>query len=121
MTNRELTIHLDLEMRQPGPNRHWGSDTSVEVPPDYAEQDILPFVRWQLDMAVAQLQREEMDEARSAAFLAAFDLRLRVIGHLIRTAARDVRTQLLVHRIQELIDLDNDTLHAVWGHFELED
>jgi len=121
MAVRRLDITIDLELHETGPNRTFHHEVQIEVPPDYNEADILPFVRWRLDLAAAELQREQMGEARSARFLAAYDLRMRIIQHLIRTAARDHRTQVLVAKVQQILDLGNDDLEAQWGPVEEED
>jgi hypothetical protein len=121
MANRELRIRIDAELVQPGPNRHWHQELDVPVPPGYAPQDIPPFVRWQLDLATAALQERELGEARALRLLAAYDLRMRVIGRLLRRVPRDHRAQRLVAKIRELMEMDNEELFADYGDEGLED
>ena len=115
---RELRIKIDLEMVQPGPNRHWNHEVEVEVPPDYQEQDIAPFVRWQLERAVTELEEQELGEARAARIIAAYDLRIRAIEWLLRNAPHIVRTHPIAQRIRAVINESNDEVFAEWEDLE---
>ena len=120
MTERTLHIQLEAHIEQPGLNPQWEHEVEVPVPPDYVEQDIEPFVRHELERAVTTLEREQLGEARAAAFLEAYDLKMRVLRFLLITAPRERAVLQLAARIRELIELSNDDLHAQWGHFETE-
>lgn len=96
----------------------WDHDHLVIVPPDYRRQDIEPFIRHEMDKAVAEMQRREFGEARSAEIIEQFDRRLIVIRHLIKTAPHRIRTALTARRVLEVIDLDRDELFARFGRSE---
>lgn len=121
MVDRTLSIEISLEIHQPGVNPRWREEREVDLPPDYAEQDILPFVRHQLENAVTALEIRELGEARAAKIIAAYELRARVVRRLLRRAARDAASQELVARVHEVLDMDNDNLFATWTDERLGD
>lgn len=121
MTDRTLSIDLAVELHQPGPNRRWSGEREVAVPPAFQEHDILPFVRHEVEKTVTALEREHLGGARAADIIAAYELRSRVIRHLLRTAPREAAVQALRTRIADILDLDNETLVSLWGRGDVEE
>lgn len=121
MVDRTLSIDISVEIHQPGLNPRWREEREVEVPPGYAEQDIAPFVRHELERAVTALEERDLGEARAAKIIAAYELRARVLAFLLRRAARTREAQELVAKVRDVLDLDNDDLFAAWGNAGLED
>lgn len=121
MVDRTLSIDIALEIHQPGVNPRWREEVEVPIPPDYAEQDILPFVRHELERAVTVLEIRDLGEARAAKIMAAYELRARVVRILLRRAARDAESQALVARVRDVLDMDNDELFQAWGNERLGD
>ena len=115
MAERTLSISIDIVMHEPGPNRHFNEEREVDVPPDYTEQDILPFVRHELERAVTELEERDLGEARAATIIAAMDLRLRVINFLLNNAPHVVRGSPVAAIIHHVIDESNDELFAEYG------
>lgn len=121
MVDRTLTIDISLELHQPGPNRRWSGEREVPVPPAFQEHDILPFVRHEVEKAVTALEREHFGGARAADIISAYELRSRVIRHLLRTAPREAAVLALRERVLDILDLDNETLVSLWGRGDVEE
>lgn len=119
-STKTLSISIDLEIHQPGVNPRWRREDEIPLPPDYQEQDIAPFIRYQLERSVTLLEREHLGEARAADIIAAYDLRIRAIRALIRTAPHYFRTSMLAERILGVTEDDNETIFEQW-HDRLED
>ena len=98
----------------------WEHEHRVTVPPDYKRQDIEPFIRHEMDKAVAEIQRKEFGEARSAEIIEQFDRRITLIRRLLRLAPHPIRTSRLAERIREVIDIDRAQLYARFGHEDVE-
>lgn len=112
----DLHIDIRVHIEQPGPNPSWRYSVEIPIPPGYQEQDMEPFIRHELDRAVAALQEEEFGEARAARFVAAYELRMQVIRYLIRLAPRRREVLALASVIREIADLSNDELFERWEH-----
>lgn len=110
----ELRIQIRVELDGEGV----GFNHVVEVPPDYGRQDIDPFIRHEMDKAVALFQRESFGEARSAEIIAQFDRRISLIRRLLRLAPHPIRRSRVAERIREIIDLDRAQLYARFGREE---
>lgn len=114
-TTRSLSIRIEVSLDQPGDNLEHALVAVIPVPPAYQEADILPFVRHELDRAVSRLQDEQLGGSRASAFLAAYELRMRVIRHLLNLAPRRRAVRALAERIREVADASNDELAERWG------
>jgi hypothetical protein len=112
----ELRIQIRVELGDDGV----GFDRVVEVPPDYRRQDIDPFIRHEMDKAVAAFQRESFGEARSAEIIEQFDRRISIIRRLLRLAPHPIRRSAVAERIREVIDLDRAQLYARFGREDVE-
>lgn len=115
MTERTLNISIDIVVHQPGPNLHVSKEWEVDVPPDYTTVDLPPFLRHELERAVTALEVEHLGEARAATIIAAMDLRLRVIGFLLRNAPHVVRGSATAAVVQHVLDASNDEIFAEYG------
>lgn len=119
-STKTLSVSIDIEIHQPGVNPHWRQEREIPMPPDYQEHDVLPFIRHQLENTVTQIEREHLGGARAADIIAAYDLRIRAIRALIRTAPHHLRTSMVAERILEVTEVDNETIFDTW-HGRLED
>jgi hypothetical protein len=112
----DLHIRLGLRLSQPGPDRRWGHEVTIPVPPDYNERDLLPFVRHQLESAVTALEDADLGGARAAEIIAAYDLRARAIAFLLRTAGPRERNTPVAAAIRAVLEADNETIFALWAN-----
>jgi hypothetical protein len=117
-STRDLHLHLDVHIDD-GPE--WELDAHIPVPPDYAEQDIEPFVLHEIDKLVVAHERQHFGRARAADIIHQYDLRMRVIEAIIRHAAHNETRQGLAAKILAVIHLDTENLLATYEHVRLED
>jgi 5-methylthioribose kinase len=106
-------LHVGIVVTLDGES--WEIFHEVDVPPGYTEQDIDPFIRHEMDKAVAALQREEFGEARSAEIIEQFDRRISLIRRLLRLAPHSIRNAAVARRIKEVIEMDRAQLYARFG------
>jgi 5-methylthioribose kinase len=106
-------LHIGIVVSLDGES--WEIFHEVNVPPSYTEQDIDPFIRHEMDKAVATLQREEFGEARSAEIIEQFDRRISLIRRFLRLAPHSIRNAAVARRIKEVIEMDRAQLYARFG------
>jgi len=112
-------LHIGIVVSLDGES--WEIFHEVDVPPSYTEQDIDPFIRHEMDKAVAALQREEFGEARSAEIIEQFDRRISLIRRLLRLAPHSIRNAAVARRIKEVIEMDRAQLYARFGREDMGD
>jgi 5-methylthioribose kinase len=112
-------LHVGIVVTLDGES--WEIFHEVDVPPSYTEQDIDPFIRHEMDKAVAALQREEFGEARSAEIIEQFDRRISLIRRLLRLAPHSIRNAAVARRIKEVIEMDRAQLYARFGREDMGD
>jgi hypothetical protein len=106
-------LHIGIVVSLDGEG--WEHFHEVDVPPGYAEQDIQPFIRHEMDKAVATFQREAFGEARSAEIIEQFDRRMSLIRRFLRLAPHSIRNAAVARRIKEVIEMDRAQLYARFG------
>lgn len=99
----------------------WSGEHRVEVPPDYNERDIIPFIQHETDKAVTEFQRESFGYSRSADIIRQFDRRIVLIRTLLRRAPHDIRRRPIVERIRGIIEMNSDRLFAEFGDESVRD
>ena len=113
----ELRVYILVTLE----GNEWGRELAVTVPPGYAEQDIQPFIRHEMDKAVATFQREAFGEARSAEIIEQFDRRISLIRRFLRLAPHSIRNAAVARRIKEVIEMDRAQLYARFGREDMGD
>jgi hypothetical protein len=109
MSELRVSVAIDLD------GEVWAYEHVVTVPPDYQDQDIVPFIQHESDNALAILQRETFGYARSERIIRQFDRRMTVILRLLRLAPHDIRRRPIIQRIRSVIEMDQDELFARFG------
>lgn len=117
----DLHINIQVHIEQPGPNPRWNYSTEVQIPPDYHDVDIEPFVLHEIDKAVTAHQREHFGESRSAEIIHQFDMRMRIIESLLKFAPHDLTRVALAAAILKVIHADREELFSTYARAELED
>lgn len=117
----DLRVNIEVDIEEPGPNQHWDFHSEVEVPPDYHDVDVEPFVRHQVERAVIAWEREAFGECRASDIVHQYDLRMRVIANLIKFAPHDLSRKALGDAIMKVIDEDNVPLIATYSRQDMED
>lgn len=115
---KTLHVHIDVHIDGGG---EWEYDHHVDVPPDYTQQDLVPFIEWQLERAVVDAEEVHFGHSRAAEIIRQYDVRVRVIRHLLRSAPHRIRRHPVLLKLLQVLDLSNDDLFAQYGVFDLED
>lgn len=109
MSELRVGIVIDLD------GEKWAYEHVVQVPPDYTQREMVPFIQHESDKALTFLQRESFGYARSERIIRQFDRRVEIIKRLLRLAPHDVRRRPIITRIRDVIDMDQDELFARFG------
>ena len=113
MADEDRTLHVSVEFTLE--EMHRELDKAIEVPPDYTDSDLWPFIREEMDIAVVTLFRNLSRAPRSGEFVHSQDTKLRIIQALIEFAPHAQTRGELAAKILQVIDLDNDALAALYG------